>query len=371
MKRIAAYLIGGIFAVIAALFLAIILAQDFRFFVMPESFVVKLYIYSSLGLIISIALIIAAGRIREASAAPEKGTYRYIRIFLGFLWVIDGVLQLQPEMSFGFVSFVINPAVSQSPSFIGQVLRPAIELWLSHPVFLDAISGVAQIFIGMGILIYRQGKRLRIFLWISLLWSLYLWILGEAFGGIFIKGASYLTGFPGSALIYAVISILLISYSDTGALKRDIAAFMAGLFTISTVLQAIPQYGFWKAENLFNIPSSLVINQQPLILSEWLRAISLSFYYHDMVWNLAFVVAMAATAILWIIRPKISALLTIIFSLFVWFVGQDFGVLGGYGTDPNTALPVILLTIVFLLHERLDVPLNILQLDFSRADQQI
>ena len=371
MKRIAAYLIEGIFAVAAALILALIFIQDFRFFVMPESFVVKLYIYSFLGLIIAIVLIIAAGRIRDASAVQEKGIYGYIRIFLGFLWIIDGVLQIQPEMSFGFVSFVINPAVSQSPSLIGQLLRPAIELWLSHPVFLDALSGVVQIFIGMGILIYRQGKRLRIFLWISLLWSLYLWILGETFGGIFVKGASYLTGFPGSAFIYAIISILMISYSDTGALKRDIAAFMAGLFAISTALQAIPQYGFWRAESLFNIPSTLVINQQPLILSEWLHAISLSFYYHHIVWNLVFVVVMAITAVLWVVRPKISALLTIAFSLFVWFVGQDFGVLGGYGTDPNTALPVILLAFVFLLHERIYVRNDILQFDSGRADQHI
>ncbi|MCL5732215.1 MAG: hypothetical protein M1285_02335 [Candidatus Thermoplasmatota archaeon] len=371
MRRAATYLIEGIFAVLAALILAVIFIQDFRFFVMPESFVVKLYIYSSLGLVIAIAFTIAAGRIKEASMAQEKGVFHYIRIFLGFLWVIDGILQIQPEMSFGFVSFVINPAVSQSPALIGQTLRPAIELWLSHPVFLDALSGVAQIFIGMGVLAYRSGRRLRIFLWISLLWSLYLWILGEAFGGIFVKGASYLTGFPGSALIYAVISIFLISYPDTGTLKRDIAVFMAGLFTISTVLQAIPQYGFWKAENLFNIPSSLVINQQPMILSEWLRAISLSFYYNHLVWNLAFVVTMAAISILWILRPRISALLTIMFSMFVWFVGQDFGVLGGYGTDPNTALPVILLAFAFLLHERIYVRSDILQFDSSRVDQQI
>lgn len=355
MKRTAIFFIEGICAVFAALILAVIFVQDFRFFVMPESFVVKLYIYSSLGMIIAIALAVAAGRIKEESAAPEKGVFHYIRIFLGFLWVIDGILQIQPEMSFGFVSFVIVPAVSQSPAFIGQMLKPAIELWFSHPVFMDALSGVAQIFIGMGIIIYRPGKRLRIFLWISLLWSVYLWILGEAFGGVFVKGASYLTGFPGSALIYAVISSRLITYSDTGALKRNIAAFMAGLFTISTIIQVIPQYGFWKAENLFNVPSSLVANQQPLILSEWLHAISLSFFYRHLVWNSAFVAIMAALAVLWVLKPRISALLTILFSLFAWFVGQDFGVLGGYGTDPNTALPVILLVAVFLMHERVYV----------------
>ncbi|MEM0157112.1 MAG: hypothetical protein QXN26_03480 [Thermoplasmataceae archaeon] len=371
MKERAIYLIEGTFAVLAATVLALIFIQDFRFFVMPESLVVKLYIYSTLGMIIAIALTIAAARIKEVSMAQEKGTFHYIRIFLGFLWIIDGVLQLQPEMSFGFLSFVISPAVSQSPVLIGQMLAPAIALWASHPVFMDALSGIAQIFIGMGILAYRPGRRLTIFLWISILWSLYLWILGEAFGGIFIKGASYLTGFPGSAFIYAVISILLLSYSDTGSLKRRIATFMSGLFSISAFLQAIPQDGFWKVGNLFDIPSSLVINQQPLILSEWLRAISLSFYYNHVEWNLAIVAAMAVIAVLWILRPRISAIATIIFSLFVWFVGQDFGVLGGYGTDPNTALPVVLLAAVFLMHERIHISYDDMSTDPGSVNRPI
>ncbi len=371
MKGSAIYLIEGTFAVLATIILALIFIHDFQFFVLPESLVAKLYIYSILGLVIAIALTIAAGRIKEKSISQENGTFRYIRISLGFLWIIDGVLQLQPEMSFGFLSFVINPAVSQSPVFIGHILKPAIALWVSHPVFMDALSGIAQIFIGMGILAYGPSKRLSIFLWISILWSLYLWILGEAFGGIFIRGSSYLTGFPGSAFIYAIISILLLSYSDTGSLRRRLSAFMAGLFSISAFIQAIPQAGFWKAGGLFSIPSSLVTNQQPLILSKWLSAIALSFYYSHFAWNLAIVAAMAAISVLWILRPRISAIATIIFSLFVWFAGQDFGVLGGYGTDPNTALPVVLLVVVFLMHERIHISYNGVHTDLDPVDRQI
>lgn len=336
---------------ITALVLTLVFLEDFRFFTLPVSYVIKLYLYSFLGMIISGAVLIGMHHFGPRPWTNEPPVYRYLRFVFGFLWIIDGLMQLQPEMSFGFLSFVVYPVISSSPKVVQNILLPFALFWGHYPILLDALSGILQIFIGAGMLLFSKGRRIKFFFVLSLIWAFFLWVFGEAFGGIFSTGSSYLNGFPGSALIYALISMVMIFYRDTGKLESEIAIILSSIFLASALIQALPAYGFWSGKNLYAIPSSVMINQQPLVLSYVLHGFSVSFYYEAFYWNLAFVLLMISLGILWAARRRIASVLTITFSAFVWFVGMDFGFLGGYGTDPNTALPIMLISIIFLMKE--------------------
>jgi len=349
LKEVMAWVLA---ALSASIILALVFIEDFRFFAIPPGYALKLYVYAALGMIAAAAVIIGLSRYEGDTRLVGNSAFKFLACSFGFLWIIDGIMQLQPEMSFGFVSFVASPAIQASPVFVIRLLSPAETLWSHFPILLDALSGVLQLLIGIGMIIFWSRSSLKIFLLLSFAWAIFLWIFGEAFGGIFTADSSYLTGFPGSALVYAAVSILLLMYKDTGKMRLQIALFMAAIMAISALIQALPSHGFWNAENLFAIPSSVMINQQPFILSLLLHSLSLSFYYYYIEWNVFLVGSMAASSVLWVLRPRIGAIYTAVFSLFVWFAGQDFGVLGGYGTDPNTALPIVILAIAYLIGEK-------------------
>ena len=80
-------------------------------------------------------------------------------------------------------------------------------------------------------------------------WGLAVWIFGEAFGGIFAPGLSWLFGAPGAALLYAVAGALIALPDRAWAGRRlgrgmlaGTGVFLAGM----ALLQAWPGRGFWS-----------------------------------------------------------------------------------------------------------------------------
>jgi hypothetical protein len=80
-------------------------------------------------------------------------------------------------------------------------------------------------------------------------WGLVVWVFGEAFGGIFAPGQSWLFGAPGGVLLYCVAGALIALTErewNTPRLGRGILTGL-GLFLIGmAVLQAWPGRGFWQ-----------------------------------------------------------------------------------------------------------------------------
>ena len=105
---------------------------DLRFYYIPENEISKFYIYSLIYSILGVlaALIIARMfRKEERSKIPNT-----IRLVLGILWIVDGILQFQPEMPYGFLSVVIEPSI-QAINNVGveRFLMIAYNIWLLHP----------------------------------------------------------------------------------------------------------------------------------------------------------------------------------------------------------------------------------------------
>lgn len=323
--------------------------SDMHEFVMPISLVFNLYMYSGLTSVYALAILYVMLR-KDRSETPENSrSWNYLKITMGVLWIIDGLLQVQPEMSFGFTAFILVPASGTLPAWIQSAVSPVLSLWFRNNALLDSMSAVFQIFLGTGFLLLRSGKSVRILGAASILWALAIWVVGEGMGGFFQTGLSFLTGFPGSALIYAFATVpLVIRLSDAG-LRKYLMIMMAVIFALSAVVQVLPFEGYWAAGSISSIPGGYALYPQPAFLARFLISVAQLASYPGIPWNLLVTALFAAEALLWIFTPKVAAVSTMALAGLVWVIGQDFGILGGYGTDPNTAVVILLLSYVWYL----------------------
>ena len=84
-----------------------------------------------------------------------------------------------------------------------------------------------------------------------MVWGLIVWVFGEAFGGIFAPGLTWLFGAPGAVLIYAAAGALLALPDRSWQTPKLGRAMLAGfgLFLVGmAVLQAWPGRGFWQGD---------------------------------------------------------------------------------------------------------------------------
>ena len=119
----------------------------------------------------------------QQSAAGEPPARRFLRIAFGLLWIVDGVLQAQPRMPAAFVNTTIEPGVLVGPGWFGALVGPLARAWTRHPVAADAATVWIQLGLGLLLLLGGRGLLARAALWGTVLWSLIVWVFGEAFGG--------------------------------------------------------------------------------------------------------------------------------------------------------------------------------------------
>ena len=144
------------------------------------------------------------------SSRPSRTTRisaRTIQIGLGIMWLLDGLLQLQPKM-FGpdFANQVILPTAQGQPDLVSSTITHMAHLIALQPALTNTVFAALQILIGVGLL-FRETVRPALVL--SFVWALGVWALGEGFGMLLTGMASPLTGAPGGALLYAVIGLLV------------------------------------------------------------------------------------------------------------------------------------------------------------------
>ncbi len=146
---------------------------------------------------------------QPAAEAAEPAARRLLRIGFGVLWLVDGLLQAQPGMPLGLASNVTEPAAAGSPGWVRHLVDFAATGWSYHPVNAAAAAVWIQIGLGLWLLTAVHGPWSRLAGLASAGWGLAVWVFGEAFGGIFAPGASWLFGAPGAALLYVAAGLLV------------------------------------------------------------------------------------------------------------------------------------------------------------------
>lgn len=268
-----------------------------------------------------------------------------MRWCLGGLWLLDGVLQLQPAMfTAGFVHSVLLPAIAGQPPWLEGILGWAALQWRQHLVLADL--GAALLQIGIGVAMWACPTRLRRpVLWVSLGWGLIVWAFGEGLGGIFVAGSSVVLGAPGSAVLYvAGAAILLTSQGCWQRLgfRQGVRWALAGFWGWGAWLQM--REPFWRGSRLGDLVLASARQPQPHWIQALLMATGTAWQTYPWLTNSILVAGMLILAVGWL-RPHPGAWwlgFNGVWIMGMWAVGMDFGVLGGTGTDPNTG-PLLLL----------------------------
>jgi cytochrome oxidase Cu insertion factor (SCO1/SenC/PrrC family) len=298
-----------------------------------------------------------AGTAPEATTAgAEPAWRRLLRIGFGVLWVFDGILQAQPKMAVGLPSQVIEPTAAASPGWVQHLVNTGGTTWSYHPMQAGASAVWIQVGIGLWLLVAARGPLSRLAGLVSVGWGLVVWVFGEAFGGIFAPGLTWLFGAPGAVLIYAVAGVLIALPErawHTQRLGRLLTAGI-GLFLVGmAVLQAWPGRGFWQGVahgqpgTLAGMTSTMAQTSQPGFLSAWINAFTTFDEAHGFAVNLFAVAALALTGAVFLSgRPRLIGPVLAGFTVLCladWVLIEDLGFLGGLGTDPNSMIPMVLL----------------------------
>lgn len=136
-----------------------------------------------------------------------------VRVALGTLWILDGILQLSPtHFTAAFFGTMLRMNVAEPPNWLWNLETVFEPFVTSHAVLANACFVSLEVAIGVG-LIYRCTARFA--LAVSIPWALSVWLFGEAAGGLFSPGDSALIGAPGAALLYAVVAVVVWPKRDT------------------------------------------------------------------------------------------------------------------------------------------------------------
>jgi cytochrome oxidase Cu insertion factor (SCO1/SenC/PrrC family) len=305
---------------------------------------------------------VAAGSARQApllQRVAESPARRLLRISFGLIWVFDGILQGQSSMPLGMVSQSIQPGAAASPTWVQHVVNAGTTIWSYHPVQAAAASVWIQVGIGVWLLAVPRGRWSRLGGVASLGWGVVVWVFGEAFGGIFAPGLTWLFGAPGAVLFYCAAGALIaLPEKAWGSARpgRIILRVLGVFFVGMAVLQAWPGRGFWSGVTptggvgtLAGMVQGMSQTPQPQVFSSWTSSFEAFDAAHGWGVNLFVVIALAAVGIAFVMaRPRTTRLAlgaTIILCLADWVLVEDFGFFGGVGTDPNSMVPILLVCV--------------------------
>lgn len=139
---------------------------------------------------------------------------RRLVVALGAIWILDGLLQFQPSMysrsGDSFAGTVLQYNTMGKPNPLTDLIRFAVTFTYGdagHQVLFNTLAACVQLAIGVGLLVRRTERPA---LAASACWAVVPWVVGEALGQmVFPQSNMAITGAPGAALIYIVLSLAL------------------------------------------------------------------------------------------------------------------------------------------------------------------
>jgi hypothetical protein len=273
-------------------------------------------------------------------------------IGFGILWLVDGLLQAQPAMfTQQFVTAVLQPAAQGQPGWLAGVLMASRLLWQANLLAANLAAVLVQLAIGALFLIGRTKPWGRVGPALAIGWGLLVWISGEGVGGLLAGSPSALTGAPGAVLVYVAGAMLLslpTSWWRRGTIVWWTRRALGGFWLLAAMIQALPAAGYWTASGIQALFQDAAAQSQPTFLAAPIAAFAALAAQYPIIANTVFVTVMVTLGLVSLLDGTHGWAYALSFCWlgFTWWMGQDFGaVFSGTGTDPNTAVPLALLTL--------------------------
>jgi hypothetical protein len=279
-------------------------------------------------------------------------TQKRLRQLIGVLWLIDGLLQLQPQMfTMNMVNGVMVPTVGGQPGPVAASLQWIIAVTTYNLVLVNLLIAVIQIVIGVLLI---SGLWVRGTIIASVVWALIVWYGGEGMSMLFTGQAGILTGAPGAVLLYPLLGLLVYPRKEDpeqGLLPRPTFRYIfAGFWFFSALLQLQPFW--WQPEQISQAISGMV-GQGGLdgfLVDPLLQGISNLTAHSEIFLNIVLIVVCLALGFGLVfvkekqLRPVLVA--SIVVSVVIWWIAQAFGMIfTGMATDFNSGLLLVVMAL--------------------------
>ncbi|HET9058354.1 MAG TPA: hypothetical protein VFN61_00410 [Acidimicrobiales bacterium] len=265
------------------------------------------------------------------------------RRVLAGLWLLDGLLQCQPYMfTAKFASDVLAPSASGQPGWVSGPVLWSARMVGAHPLAVGIVFALAQLLLAVMIFFPRTA---RLGLYGSIAWAMGVWFFGEGLGGLVSGQGNLLTGFPGAASVYVLVAVVILAAERSRSLAS--AVVRGGWLLVwcvgGSMTLASSQYLPGAERALF----SQSAGNAPAPLSGAVRSVGGLFASSQLV-GIALAVVEVLLGLSVLAPPRFwrsSAGAGAVLAGFFWIFGQDLGQLWtGSATDPNTAVPLLLLS---------------------------
>lgn len=284
---------------------------------------------------------------------------------LGMLWLIDGLLQLQPQMfTMNMVSSIMKPVLQGQPGIIEPSLQFIVTQTTLHLTAVNLLVASVQVCFGLGFLLLPD-RWVKTVVLASIVWAFIVWYGGEGMSMLLTGQASILTGAPGAVLLYPLLGLAVSprmkpdeaskdrrrKTDDDGLLSRMyLGKLLAGFWCFATLLQLQPN---WWQQGQISQSIGAMIGQGGLnsvLVDPVLQQVSTVTATIEIALNSALIVVFLTIGIgLAVFRDKqVHPFLfaSIIVSLVLWYFSQAFGmILTGMATDFNSGLLVVVITL--------------------------
>lgn len=301
----------------------------------------------------------ARRHLEEVDRTVARG-HRLLRLGLSLLWIIAGLLQMEPDMFttdfYKFYPSNIMPSylqqlASDQPSWLGAVIHWGSVAWGHAPVMFNWFVIALQCGIGLSLGLARSRRFTRAVLILSIGWSCVVWVFGEGLGNVVSSdNPGYLSATPGAVFLYLVAAVLLLlpyGYWTSGQVSRWIRRGLGVVWLAWAVVQAaIPSY--WSGTTLMSAYANAGALSQPTWMSQPIISYSLWLEQHAVAGNLILSVIMAGLGIasLSFEWNRFVLAISLLFLFWTWWFVEDFGaVFSGLTTDLNIA-PILGLMVV-------------------------
>src|SRR5579859_3483299 len=179
---------------------------------------------------------------------------KHLRQILGALWLVDGLLQLQPQMFTMFmVNSIMKPIVQNQPGPIASSLNWIVAMTTLHLTLVNLLIAMVQIVIGLLLL---SGRWVKETVLASIVWAFIVWYGGEGMSMLLTGQGSVLTGAPGAVLLYPLLGLVIYPRQSSDAKagsaeketllsRKHLRWILAGFWGFAALLQLQPYW--WQS----------------------------------------------------------------------------------------------------------------------------
>jgi hypothetical protein len=289
---------------------------------------------------------------------------------LGVLWLIDGLLQVQPQMwTMNMVNGIMKPMLQGQPGLVEPSLQFIVNQTTLHLFEVNLLICVVQILLGLGFL-FLPDRWLKELVFASFVWALIVWFGGEGMSMLLTGQGSILSGAPGAVLLYPLLGLAIIPRKPSRAASQDATAkagddgllprkylrwVLSGFWVFAALLQLQP---YWWQPGQISQAINAMVGQGGLntvLVDPVLKQLSNATATSEVPLNIALIVVFLAIGIALAVardkqlRPFLIA--SIVMSVIFWYFTEAFGmILTGMATDFNSGLLLVVMALAVWPH---------------------